>query len=385
MRACWLPIVLVLGCGGTGGTGDAGGAFASDGPAQASDGPAPTCTVMQVHYPAGAHSIAIRGSGAGLSWDRGQAMSAAADDTWVYASDTVSGVIEWKPYLDDATPARGPNYTAAAASTVDVWPHFFATHGQVSKLIPSFHSSFLPDDRAVWAYLPPSYSENTRARFPTLYMHDGQNLFDPATAFAGVEWGVDETLDGGAEDGTIRESIVIGIENTPARVYEYTPTRDATVGDGGGADLYLRCLTEELKPMVDGALRTRPGADDTAMLGSSLGGLLSAHAGVTRADVFGRIGAMSPSTWWDNQVIIREVMGTAGAAVRPSRVYVDSGDSGTQNDDVADTNLLAAAYLAIGYVEGADFHHVVQAGGQHSETYWAERLPGALRFLLGPR
>ncbi len=93
---------------------------------------------------------------------------------------------------------------------------------------------------------------------------------------------------------------------------------------------------------------------------------------------------MSPSTWWDNLVLIDDVATIPSKPARPARVYVDSGDSQAV-DDGEDTNLLAQKYLDIGYVEGVDFHHVVQQGAQHSEQYWQQRFPGAAKFLFGPR
>jgi predicted alpha/beta superfamily hydrolase len=213
-------------------------------------------------------------------------------------------------------------------------------------------------------------------------MHDGQNLFDATRASYG-EWRVDETFDAAAEDGSIREAIVVGVENTARRIWEYTPTRDDELGDGGGGDLYLRMLIEELKPRIDGALRTLPARETTAILGSSLGGLISAHAATTSTATFGLVGAMSPSTWWDGAVLLDEVAATKGKSPRPIRVYVDSGDAGPSRDDVVNTAKLAAAYRDVGFVEGADLLYVVDAGAEHNETYWAKRLPGALRFLLG--
>ncbi|HEX6837478.1 MAG TPA: hypothetical protein VF334_12950, partial [Polyangia bacterium] len=94
-------------------------------------------------------------------------------------------------------------------------------------------------------------------------------------------------------------------------------------------------------------------------------------------------GAMSPSTWWDNTVIIGDV--SKMGATRPLKAYVDSGDSGTSNDDVTDTANLAATFRTVGYSDGSTLDYLVQAGGQHNEVYWAERLPGALQFLFGPR
>jgi predicted alpha/beta superfamily hydrolase len=141
-------------------------------------------------------------------------------------------------------------------------------------------------------------------------------------------------------------------------------------------------VVTELKPTIDGMLRTRPDPASTAMCGSSLGGLLTAYAGVTYPDVFTQVAELSPSTWWDSDWIVGEVQ-DAGPAL-PSIVYVDSGQGQTA-DDETDTDLLAAAYLGLGYVDGTNFRHVIQPGAQHSEVYWAERFPGAMQLLLGTR
>jgi predicted alpha/beta superfamily hydrolase len=342
-------------------------------------------TTLRIHYPAGSHALTLRGNTAPLTWDKGVALTAGANDTYQYTMTLQPSVaqVEMKPLLDDTTWSRGPNYVMRRGETADVYPHFVTVKGTVKQLFSAFHSTLLGNDRVVWVYLPPSYDENPRATFPVAYMHDGRNLFDPQLAFGGNEWKVDETLDGAAEDGTIRELIVIGPEATSDRIYEYTPTSDPAEGKSGGGDLYLRMLVEELKPQVDAQLRTQPGRATTAVIGSSLGGLISVYAGVKHPDTFGLVGALSPSTWWDNTTIIGDVKGMGAA--RPDRVYVDSGDSGQDNDDVVNTNLLAAAFVQIGYVDGTTLKHVVQAGGQHSEIYWAMRLPGTLSFLFGAR
>ena len=208
-----------------------------------------------------------------------------------------------------------------------------------------------------------------------LYVHDGQNLFDPGAAWGG--WHLQDTVPSGM--------LLVGIDNTPARMDEYTPTRDATRMAGGRGAQYLRFLVEELKPLIDASFRTLPGREHTALAGSSLGGLITAYAGVHRAEVFGLLGIFSPSTWWDDRMILREVMGLAARPVRPLRVYIDSGDSGPSADDRANTEQHAAAWRALGYRDGETLRYVVEAGGQHNEAAWARRFPGAMRFLLGPR
>jgi predicted alpha/beta superfamily hydrolase len=348
----------------------------------------PAVTLIRVHYPDSGHTLSLRGDTAPLDWTKSVPLTADADKTtYEYLLQSPAGPVQFKPLLDDTTWAHGDNYTIQPGQTVDIYPHFMATKGTVKQLFASFQSTIVNYNQIVWVYLPPSYDENTLARYPVLYMHDGQNLFDPARAFGGNEWQVDETLDAAAEQQpaptSIREIIVIGPEAGPDRNNLYTPTFDSSEGFGGKGDLYLRMLVEELKPQVDSMLRTMPEREHTGILGSSLGGLISAYAGCTHADTYGLIGAMSPSTWWDNTVIIGDV--SKMGATRPLKAYVDSGDSGTSNDDVTDTANLAAAFRTLGYSDGSSLDYLVQAGGQHNEIYWAQRFPGAAQFLFGKR
>ena len=122
-------------------------------------------------------------------------------------------------------------------------------------------------------YLPPSYSANPDKRYPVLYMHDGQNLFDRATSFGGVEWQVDETFNKLIGEGRVQEAIVVGINNTSGRIDEYTPTQDPGYG-GGDGDSYLDFIEQDVKPYIDANYRTQVGPRTTMMLGSSLGGLI---------------------------------------------------------------------------------------------------------------
>jgi predicted alpha/beta superfamily hydrolase len=374
-------------------------------------------TVLRVHYPAGSHAVSVRGSGGGLSWTQGAATTASGN-IFTFTSSTVSIPLEWKPLLDDATWARGPNYRASPGQTVDIWPHFTSTQGAVQTLIGTFHSNALSNDLAIYAYLPASYAENTEATYPVVYLHDGQNLWAamPQIAFAGT-WNVDTAFDAASEKGacssgslvgwaaqplgsppstcngdgdcaagtcrTFPEAIVIGVANTTNRIYEYTPTTDPSTPGGGGADAYLQMLVQELKPTIDGMLRTRPGVQSTALAGSSLGGLVTAYAGLKHPEVFGLVAELSPSTWWNNLIIVADVQGTLPAPNRPLVVYVDSGQGSV--DDESDTDQLAAAYLALGYADDQNFRHLIQAGAQHNETYWAQRFPGAMQLLLGER
>jgi predicted alpha/beta superfamily hydrolase len=401
LRLFVLSLVLALGCapapagddggggggaggsGGSGGAGGSAGAGGSGGSGGSGGGAADAgvTTTVRIHYPAGARGIAIRGSRAPLNWGTGVGLSPGTDDTFTFTVTDLSGELEFKPLVDDVTWSRGPNYKVQPGQTADVFPRFYTVNGTWSRRWPAVASALLGNSRGVWVYLPPTYAENTRARFPVVYMHDGQNLFDPAAAFGGNPWRVQDALDVGAEDGTIREAIVVGPESSADRIGEYTPSNDPAFPGSGKGDLYLRFLVEELKPKADAELRTLPGREHTLVLGSSLGGLISSYAGVKKPLVFGYVGAMSPSTWWDNLMIVG-VVGTTGAApARPLKIYVDVG---TSSDGQAETAQLASAYRGVGYVDGTTLLYVVDPGASHNETYWRQRLPGALRFLLGP-
>src|SRR6185436_13118305 len=169
-----------------------------------------------------------------------------------------------------------------------------------------FHSKHLAYDRTVVVYLPPGY-QTSAVRYPVLYLHDGQNVFDQATAF-GEEWHVDETAQQLIIAGRIEPIIVVGVYNTGEhRVDEYTPTPLPDKGHGGHADEYGRMLVDELKPFIDETYRTLPDAANTAMGGSSLGGLLTLHLGLRYPTTFGKLAVLSPSVWWDDRVILREV------------------------------------------------------------------------------
>lgn len=330
-------------------------------------------TTLVVKYPTTTQTIFVRGSAPPLNWNSGLAMTKVDAETWSLTLTTFTRDVEWKPLLDDVTWSKGPNWNAKKGERTEIAPRFLRDTGMWSVRWPTFTSTNLGNSRGVYVYLPPTYLENSAARMPVVYMHDGQNL---------SAWRVPETMDAAANDGRFREAIIVGPEHAgTARITEYTPTDDPMYG-GGKGDLYLRFLIEELKPRVDAELRTRAGRDDTVLMGSSLGGLISSYAGIREADVFGHIGAMSPSAWWDGRVLLSLI--AQSSSTRPIRVYVDSGDSGPSNDGVTDTRELVRAYRALGYVDGATLRYVEQAGATHTESAWASRLPGALEFLLGP-
>lgn len=337
-----------------------------------------------VHYPAGyGHRIAVRGDSP-LSWDEGVDLDWSEGDHWKMAFEA-DGPVALKPLFDDVEWAIGPDWIATPGTTLDVWPRFFTRNGLV-VVTPDWWSNTLGNARAIRVYLPPSYDENPDRAFPVVYLHDGQNLFPGDANFGGQSWEAAAAMDGGAASGAIREAILVGIDNTDARMSEYTPTADPDYGGGGGG-AYLAFVIDEVRPWVDATYRTLEGPASTGILGSSLGGLISAYAGVRRPDVFGLIGVLSPSTWWDGRMLVNEVGSIPYRDSRALRVYVDTGDTGAEDnhDCKPDTDVLVATYRDVGYRDDVDFRYVVQPGADHNEYWWAQRLPGALAFLLGAR
>ena len=246
----------------------------------------------------------------------------------------------------------------------------------------AFHSRYLEHDRTVLVYLPPEYDQATADRYPVLYLHDGQNVFDQATSF-GDEWRVDETAQELIAGGCIEPIIVVGVYNTgDHRIEEYTPTPSADGTAGGRADDYGRMLVEELKPFIDATYKTFPGAANTAIGGSSLGGLLTLHLGLRYPTAFGKLAVLSPSVWWDDRVILREVEALPGK--RAQRIWLDVGAREGERC-VSDSRLLRDALVAKGWVLGEDLSYFEAEDGEHNERSWGARVAPMLEFLFPPR
>ncbi len=241
-----------------------------------------------------------------------------------------------------------------------------------------FHSAFLDQDRDVLVWLPPGYDTGPDA-YPVLYMHDGQNLFEPDTAFKqGEHWRVGETASGLIEQGRIEPLIVVGIYNTgEMRIDEYTPTEDKKLG-GGHADEFGRMIIEELKPLIDRTYRTKTDLGNTGIAGSSLGGLVSLHLGFTHPAVFSKVAALSPSVWWGRKAILKTVR--EARSKPPLRLWVDMGTAeGKRGLD--DARLLKAALVGLGFSD-SDLHYAEYEGATHSEQAWSERVGPMLEWLF---
>ncbi|MFQ3638484.1 MAG: alpha/beta hydrolase-fold protein [Chloracidobacterium sp.] len=234
--------------------------------------------------------------------------------------------------------------------------------------------------RHIIAYLPPGHGDDPSARYPVLYMHDGQNLFDGDTAYVrGHDWKMARTAERLILEKKIEPLIIVGIWNTGVhRMDEYTPTRDPNVKQGGGLPLYGRFIVEELKPFVDATYHTDPSRDRTGIGGSSLGGLAALLLGLHYSEHFGRIAALSPSLWWDHGVAFRLVRHLKR---KPDiRVWLDMGtrEMGSGILHLRQMRDLLAEY---GWTLNKDLFYREVRGGKHTEGDWGKRIGAVLRRL----
>jgi len=252
----------------------------------------------------------------------------------------------------------------------------------------AFHSKVLGNRRDVLVYLPPGYSRFSPRRYPVLYLHDGQNVFDAATSFAGVEWGVDETAQRLIRHKLIEPLIIVAVANIgEERVHEYAPTpgviepKDRPKKHSRGlARIYGQFLIEELKPYIDKKYRTKPEAEFTGLGGSSLGGLATLAMGILFSETFTRLIVMSPSIWWDDFAIFR-LVGIL-AEKPPLKIWLDTG---TAEPGWEQARELCACLIEEGWRLDVDLTYLEIEGAGHGEGAWAMRVEPALRFLFPPR
>lgn len=242
---------------------------------------------------------------------------------------------------------------------------------------PAFESKLLGNRRDIQVWLPPQYEKEPKRRFPVLYLHDGQNVFDAVGSFAG-EWRADEAATGLIGAGLVEPIIMVAVPNMGVdRANEYLPTHVGKMG--GKGDLYGRFLGEELKPFVDRTYRTKAGAADTGLLGSSLGGLITIHLGLSRPLVWGKLGVVSPSVWWDGRRILKTI--AALPEKTKARIWVDIGTA-EGGSAQRDAEALRDALLLKGWKSGRDLAFFLDYGAKHNETAWSGRMGEILLFLF---
>ena len=248
-------------------------------------------------------------------------------------------------------------------------------------------SRIFGNTRRLRVWLPPEYDGWGETRYPVLYLNDGQNLFDPATAFAGIHWQVGETASRLIAEERIRPLIIVGIDNSKNRADEYVPykARDPKVLKAKGK-CYPDFLRREVMPLIEDRYPVLKGPENTGLGGSSLGGLITLYTQLTAPGVFGRLFIESPSLFVANRKILDECRRFRGW---PSRVYLgmgtaEVGDAEKDKKIVDDVRELEAILREAGLDEGR-LKVRVEEGAQHNESAWAERFPAALEFLFSDR
>jgi predicted alpha/beta superfamily hydrolase len=254
----------------------------------------------------------------------------------------------WADKAGDAKPAQPPA-EKKSTRTGDI------------RLHAKFHSKELNNDRDIWVYLPPGYEQQTDRRYPVLYLHDGQNVFDAATSFAG-EWQADETAERLIAEKKVEPLIIVAIANNKDRIAEY--------GGGERSDRYARFIAEEVKLFIDSTYRTRTGRSDTGVGGSSLGGVISFQIAMKYPN-FGKVAAISPALWFNDRALLRDKLKLPPR----TRIWLDIGsdESASGVEDVrAFERMLFDQDVKVTIVQGA----------KHNEAAWAKRFDQVLLFLF---
>lgn len=251
-----------------------------------------------------------------------------------------------------------------------------------------FRSRIFRNTRFLRVWLPPGYddAENAGRRYPVFYLNDGQNLFESSSAFAGVEWQVDEAADRLIREGAVPPLIVVGIDNTGKdRLREYMPHRSMN-------PMMLRVqgrhypdfLMKEVMPFVENTYRVAAGPENTGLGGSSLGALIALYTAAARPGAIGRLLLESPSLWASNRQAIKE---SRAVRIWPERIYLAVGTaeagSAERNRTVVDDVRELAAILRRAVLSERRLRLVIEDGAGHNEAAWAGRFPEALRFLFG--
>jgi len=350
-------------------------------------------TSIPANTPAG-DTIFVAGNFNG--WDPGNvdyALSESSPGVWEITISPEAGTLEfkftrgsWPTVEGNAAGGYLPNRTYlydGGAVTLEL--EILSWEGSGSNSTAAANVQILDDDfympqldrnRRIWIYLPPDY-EQTNKDYPVLYMHDGQNLFDVATAFSG-EWEVDESLNALFDEGD-EGFIVVGIENGGShRLNEYSPWVNPQYGGGEGA-AYVDFIVETLKPYIDENFRTRSNREYTGIMGSSMGGLISLYAAIEHQEVFSKAGVFSASFWFADESY-SHVSNTG--KMEDMRIYMIAGAlEGSGGGQVSDMNAMYSTLLDAGFSTD-EVIAVAHEDGQHSEWYWAREFPDAYEWLF---
>ncbi len=237
-----------------------------------------------------------------------------------------------------------------------------------------FNIPILGRERMLRIYLPPDYFLSNK-KYPVLYMHDGQNLFDDSTSFVG-EWGVDETLNQLAKT-TGLSLIVVGIDNgQEKRMNELSPWKNEKYGKAEG-EIYMDFIVQDIKPYIDQTYRTLSDQENTAIMGSSMGGLISHYAIFKYPEVFSKAGIFSPSYWYSEEVY---KFSQSTKLNSHSKLYLLIG--GKEGIEEVDCVKKMYDHLSSQHVSQKNLQLKVVADGEHNERFWKAEFKEAILWLF---
>ncbi len=325
---------------------------------------------LRVRYPLHEGRIVLRTD---LDWDHDLEAASVSEDgtTFTFRLEAKKPFLYFKPCWrlgDDLRWAAGANglVLMTAQGARDVYPYFFGSeNGSFSPLI-ELDSPILGRRHLVRAYVPPGYHENSLKKYPVLFMQDGKNLFFPDEAFAGRDWSVDDSLQLLDGMNAIDKVVVVGIHSGD-RMAEYTKP---------GYEAYARSVAEEIVPEASRRLRLIGGRRETAVMGSSLGGVVSFYMAFQFPDVFAAAACLS-STFSHKDDLVERVLTEPKSK---AKFYIDSGWPG---DNFETTLAMAIALQSRGYVYGQDFLHFAFPLQAHEEAAWGSRLHLPLQLFWG--
>lgn len=259
----------------------------------------------------------------------------------------------------------------------------------------NFISAYV-DSRTIDIWLPPGFGSADNRRYPVVYMHDGQNLFHSETSFIGVDWGIDETMARLIDEGSIEAAIVVAIWNIPNRVREYMPQRpvespDRTMvlerfaAEFGGkplSDNYLKFIIREVKTLVDNRYPTLPGSENTFIMGSSMGALVSLYALCEYPEIFSGAGCLS-THWPAVETVIIDYLETALPPPGRHKLYFDYGTETLDAPYESCQKKVDTVMQSVGYRSGDDWKTLKFPGAEHSERAWRNRVHIPLQFFIG--
>ncbi len=266
------------------------------------------------------------------------------------------------------------------------------------RVIENFPMRRLKRLRSLRIYLPPDYERN-KNRYPVIYMHDGQNLFDEDTSTFGDIWNVQNVLDGLYNEGKNNGIIVVGIDSdSNLRFLEYSPWKNKSMEEsmpnvelthlpGGGGFRYIDYIVNELKPYIDKNFRTLIDRDNTAICGSSMGGFISLAAGIKYQEVFSKVAALSSASFFAEKELRNLIVDTGRKL--PMKIYMDVGTRETSNPEVTEfpeiyirsNKAIYKTFKDIGFNDDEVKFKVVE-GAIHNEREWAKRFPDIIEWLF---